>query len=117
MSASYYKTLGRFNLCGMEKEWQVVLRTDAGTVSALWDEDEEPDVADCTPSDVLDLIDSRINRPCWSSSKASKNATIAKMRESIDAADREWLTARVEVARKDLARWESRLEAATGSKP
>lgn len=113
MSANYYKTLGRFNLCGTEKEWQVVLRTDAGSISALWAEDDEPDVADCMPSDVLELIDARINRPgFWSSSKGGKNATVAKMRESIDAADREWLTARVEAARKSLARWESQLEAA-----
>jgi hypothetical protein len=111
MSANYYKTLGRFNICGAEKDWQVVLSTDAGTVSAMWDEDDEPDIDDCPPSEVLDVIEARLTRPhFWSSDKDRKLAVIAKMRESIESADREWLTVRVTRAREALRHWEARLQ-------
>lgn len=111
MTVQHHKTKGRFYIGNSESQWQVVLCTPAGTVSELWPEDEEPETIDELPSTVLDLIEERLNSYWINTGREDKRKTIAAMRETIDAADREWLQQRITKAKEDLARWEQRLEA------
>lgn len=97
VQARYYKTLDRFNFCGNEKSWQVVLITSAGNISALWNAEDEPEIHNLVPTDVLDLIDARIQQ-CWSSNKAEQLQRVAVIREQIDAMDIAWLTAELAIA-------------------
>lgn len=103
MRVSVSKSLGRYNLCSNEKDWclQVTAWADGGAlnVSALFDEDDEP-WAD-RPSEALDAIEERVNRPLFFSSHAKQdNETIAKMRE-MDL-DRVWLEQRAAQLKKEL---------------
>lgn len=97
VQARYYKTLGRFNLIGAEKNWQLVLVTSAGNASALFDEDNEPEIQNLVPGDVLDMIEER-TRQGWSSNQAKRLQGIAEIREQIDALDIAWLADALAVA-------------------
>ena len=114
--ARYFKSLSRFNLIGQEKNWQVQLLTSSGNVSALFDEEEEPDLENLLPSDVLDLIEARTNA-VWSSNKADRLAKIAELRQQIEKLDVAWLAVELERADKVAAaarrRYDMHVQAAT----
>lgn len=95
MSVYIYKNLGRYNLAANTKEWQVYVRTDFGTVSELWDENDEPDIEGMLPSEVLDLIEERVRSYWLNTARESKLQTITDIRVNMKAVDREYLVTQI----------------------
>ena len=56
----HFTNTGRFYITSNEKQQQVVLKTSAGVVSAIWDEGEAPYDKDMLPSEVSGIIRTRI---------------------------------------------------------
>lgn len=110
-TAFYRKTLGRFNLAGSEKDWQVVLQTSEGTVSAMWPEDDEPEVDDMLPTEVAELIEARLKRYMFMSDREQRLTVIAAIRERGTELDKVYVKRRVDSAQKEMNRWADLLEA------
>jgi hypothetical protein len=99
---TYYKNLGHYNFAGHEKNWCVSLITPYGRVNEIWPEREEPDIDDLLPSEVLDLIESRLDSYWISTSREKDKATIAAIKEHAAEIDLAWLDAKIESTEKLL---------------
>lgn len=90
----HYEQTGHFYFGRAEKQQQVVLFTDAGTVSAIWDEGEAPYDDSMLPSEVSQILRERI-KSFWI--MTNREETLAKL-DAIDARskefDRDFLLAR-----------------------
>lgn len=104
MSATFYKTFGRYNLCSTAKDYCVTLRSPYGTISQTWPADDEPDIGGCLPSDVLDLIEARLKTYLYSSHREKDAATIAAIREHANELDVAYVQSRIAATRKTLER-------------
>jgi hypothetical protein len=108
-----YASLGRFDICSTRLDWQLVLRVGTTTLSVLFDSEEERDISDLLPSEILSLLEEGLNdKRIWRSNNAELLDRANKIREVIGRADCEWAERRVEQARKDVERWESVLASA-----
>lgn len=109
LSASYYKTKGRFNWAGSEDEWQVVLRASNGTtISELWDLGDEPDVDGLPPSEVVEIIAKRLEGYWINTDREAKRKKIGWLRQHAELIDSGWARNRIESLRKqidDLSRY------------
>lgn len=103
MSTHYYMDLGRYNLASTKKEWMLALVTTRGRVSETWPEDDKPEVCGLLPSEVLDLIDSRLDSYWYKSSRDKDKAEIATIREHANEIDIDWLDGRIKAAESKLA--------------
>lgn len=107
--ARFHKTLGRFNWISDNKNWQLVLRTSAGNASALFAEDEEPDIQGLLPSDVLDLIEERMKRSLRSD-MTERLQEIASIRGQIESLNTAWLADELSLAESAYIRAKNRYE-------
>lgn len=115
MKATVYKTRGYFNLLSNDKEWQVVLRLygDDGqqkqAFSEMWPADEEPDIANLLPSEVLHLIEARADNYLFSSKREKLKANIASVRDEMPGYDNAWALAKAEELEAGARRWRARI--------
>jgi hypothetical protein len=86
----HYMTRGRFNLLSNDEEEQVVLRTAAGNVSALFPAFDSEYDDSLPPSHVLDLIEARISSYLFLSDKKEKLDRISSIRSRIHEFDAAW---------------------------
>jgi hypothetical protein len=93
---TYYKNLGHYNFAGHEKDWCISLITPYGRVNQTWPECEEPDIDDLLPSEVLALIESRLDSYWICTSREKDRATIAAIKEHAAEIDVAWLDAKIE---------------------
>lgn len=113
---SFYKHLGRYNWAGNEKDWCVQLNTPYGNVSEMWPEDDEPDLDDLLPSEVLQMIEDRLDHYWISTGREAKKAVIAAIRVHEIEVDAAWLDAEIERTERALSKLRDRraaLEAQT----
>lgn len=110
MKVFYGKTLARFNFCSDDKEWQVYLHTPFGKLSELWPRDEEPEIDDLLPTEVIDLIEKRLATYWVHTGRDEKRKVIAELRAHADEINTMWCEYGVEVARERLKQAERRLE-------
>lgn len=99
----YYKKLGRYNWAGTEKDWCVQLSTPYGNVSEMWPEDDEPDLDDALPSEVLQMIEDRLDHYWISTGRDTRKAVIAAIREHESEIDAAWLDAQIERTERVLS--------------
>lgn len=104
MTATFYKNFGRYNFAGTEKSYCVTLSTPYGSISQTWPADDEPDIGGCLPSDVLDLIETRLKSYLYSSHREKDEATIATIREHANELNVLYVKNRIAVARKAIER-------------
>lgn len=109
MTAYYSKALGHFNWAGNEKQWCVTLITSEGQIHETWDENEEPDISDMLPSEVLALIAERSESYWIDTARDRKRDTRKKMLEGIAKADAEWLRGRIRATELNLDSLKNRL--------
>jgi hypothetical protein len=107
--AHYYKHKDRFYIGKKEQQWQVVLATSVGQISELWDEEDEPEVEDLLPSEVLDLIEVRVKSYWINTDRDNQIKRIAKLREHIAELDIAWVESKLERLRSNVERWETTL--------
>ena len=96
--------LGRYNWAGTEEEWCLFLRTPYGRVSEVFPKDEKPEVDPdwTTPSEVLDLIEARLDSYWISTRRAETKAKIAEIREHSNEIDAAWLDQKIRQAEDRL---------------
>ena len=104
MNATFYKNFGRYNFAGTEKSYCVTMHTPYGNISTTWPADEEPEISGCLPSDVLDLIETRLKSFLYSSHRDKDAATIAAIREHANELDVLYVKNRIAAARKAIER-------------
>lgn len=104
MSATFSKDFGRYNFAGTEKSYCVALHTPYGNVSQTWPADDEPNISGCLPSDVLDLIDTRLASYVYTSRREQDKATIAVIREHAIELDVLYVQNRIAAARRAIER-------------
>lgn len=103
LSASYYKTKGRFNWASNSEDWQVVLRLSNGkVVSETWPLDEEPDVDGLPPSEVVEIIAQRVESYWLSTDREKQRGTISWIRQHAELIDSGWARNRIESLRKQI---------------
>jgi hypothetical protein len=109
LSASYYKTKGRFNWASNEQEWQVVLRASNGMgISELWPLDEEPEIDGLPPSEVVEIIAKRLESYWINTEREAKRKKVEWFRQHAELIDSGWARNRIEGLRKqidDLSRY------------
>lgn len=107
--ATYYKQLGRYNLCSNEKSWCLQLFTSEGNFSELFSEADEPDVSDWLPSEVLELIENRLDSYLFKTSREETKKRIAKAREKLKDLDLAWLYVQLDIATKRVNQISNRI--------
>jgi hypothetical protein len=99
----YYKELGRYDFASNKKDWRVKLVTPFGNFSQTWSEDDEPEIDDLLPSEVLDLLEKRLKSWWISTGREADLARIAAIREHRREIDIAWLERQIESAEKRAA--------------
>lgn len=85
------KTLGRYNLCSTDPYWCVEVRLpDGTTLGELWEADREPDIEDRPPSEVIELIATRVEEYLLATDRPEKRKKIEWCRCNADLLDRVW---------------------------
>src|SRR5690606_4650714 len=84
--------------------WCLTLRTPYGQVSETFPKDEKPDVDPewSTPSEVLDLIEARLDSYWISTRRTETKATIAEIRRHANEIDAAWLDQQIKQAEDRL---------------
>ena len=95
---SWALTLGQYNLAVTEDVWCLALHTPYGQVSEIFPKDDKPEVDPewTTPSEVLDLIEARLDSYWISTRRAERKAIIAKIRQHSHEIDAAWLDQKIE---------------------
>lgn len=109
VSAYYSINLGRYNFAGTEKDWCVSLYTSFGNVSETWPEDAKPDIDGLLPSEVLDLIEERLDSYWINTGRKERKEKIAQIRGHVKEIDAAWLSARIAATENELADLKYRL--------
>ena len=96
--------LGRYNWASTEDVWCLTLRTPYGQVSETFPRHDRPDVDPewTTPSEVLDLIEARLDSYWISTRRAETKATIAEIRRHSNEIDAAWLDQQIKQAEDRL---------------
>lgn len=91
-------TLGQYNLATTEDVWCLALRTPYGQVSETFPQGDKPEVDPewTTPSEVLDLIEARLDSYWISTRRAERKAKIAEIRQHSNEIDAAWLDQKIE---------------------
>jgi len=97
------KNLGRYDLASYRKDWNLVLSTSYGNVSAMFDEDNEPDIEGLMPSEVLDIIQERNDSYWFSTSQTKDREKADALRKRINELDLIW-------AKDQVALYEKRVK-------
>lgn len=97
-------SLGRYNWAGTEEDWCLALQTPYGNVSEVFPKDDKPDVDPdwTTPSEVLDLIEARLDSYWISTRRTEAKTTIAEIRRHADEIDAAWLDQKIRQAENRL---------------
>jgi len=102
------KNRGRYDLCSTEEEWCVsICVLDDGLercISEIWPLDDEPDIDNQPPSEVIELIAERVERHLVSAGRPKDREIIQWVRENAEHCDDAW-------ARQQIQRLERRREA------
>lgn len=101
-NAHYYINVGHYNICGTNKSASLQLITSGGNFSALFEVDEAPDVDGLLPSEVLDLIEARIDSYWISTGREDTKKRIKEWRKEQRDFDAAWLEKRIEATEKTL---------------
>lgn len=96
--------LGRYNWASTEDVWCLTLSTPYGQVSETFPKDDKPDVDPdwTTPSEVLDLIEARLDSYWISTRRAETKAKIAEIRKHSNEIDAAWLDQKIKQAEDKL---------------
>ena len=109
------KTTGSFNLCApQEKQDQVYLCTPTGNFSELFPLDDHEYHPSMLPSEVLDMIEERLDKYWLSSRRDEDKKRIAACRERIDEFDVAWLKNRILKKQDELRELEKHMMRLTG---
>jgi len=97
-------TLGQYNLASIEDVWCLGLQTPYGQVSEIFPKDDKPEVDPewITPSEVLDLIEARLDSYWISTRRAATKAKIAEIRQHSNEIDAAWLDQKIEQTKDKL---------------
>lgn len=115
MNVYHGKTTGSFNLCApSEKQDQVYLYTPAGNFSELFPVDDHEYHPSMLPSEVLDMIEARLDKYLLSSGRAETKKRIAACRERIEEFDVAWLKVRIMKKQDELRELEGHMLKLTG---
>ena len=101
---SWTLELGQYNWAITEDSWCLTLETPYGTVSEIFPKDDKPEVDPerTTPSEVLDLIEARLDSYLFATRRAETKARIAKIRQYSDEIDAAWLDQQIKQAEDRL---------------
>lgn len=91
-------TLGQYNWASEEDVWCLTLFTPYGQVIETFPKNAKPEVDPewTTPSEVLDLIEARLDSYWISTGRAEKKETIAAIRQHSNEIDAAWLDQKIE---------------------
>lgn len=97
-------SLGRYNWAATDEQWCLALQTPYGCVSEMFPKDAPPDVDPnwTTPSEVLDLIEERLDSYWISTKRAETKAKIAEIRKHSAEIDAAWLDQKIKQAEDHL---------------
>lgn len=97
-------SLGRYNWAGTDEEWCLALQTPYGCVSEIFPKDDKPEVDKdwTTPSEVLDLIEARLDSYWIATRRAETKAKIAEIRRHSNEIDAAWLDRKIKQAEDRL---------------
>ena len=105
-SVSIFKNLGRYNLASNEKSWCVeivaMFADENIAVSETWDADDEPDTYGLPPSEVLELISSRVESYWISTARDKQRKKINSLREHSGRLDDAWARGMIESLNKRI---------------
>jgi len=96
--------LGRYNWASTEDVWCLTLRTPYGQVSETFPKDDKPEVDPewTTPSEILDLIEARLDSYWISTRRAETKEKIAEIRRHSNEIDAAWLDQKIKQAEDKL---------------
>jgi hypothetical protein len=99
------KQFGSFNWANpSEKTWLLSIRVDAGTVSAHFPENDEPDIDGVSPIDVLCMIEER-NKNYLCRGAAEKEAPVIQfIKDNQFAVEKEWAETKIKFLQSRSAR-------------
>lgn len=87
---------GQYNWAVEEDVWCLTLETPYGTVSEIFPDKPEVDPEKTTPSEVLDLIEERLDSYLFATGRTERKARIAKIRKHAHEIDTTWLDQQIE---------------------
>ena len=92
--------LGQYNWAKTEDVWCLTLRTPYGQVSETFPKADKPEVDPewTTPSEVLDLIEARLDSYWISTRRAETKEKIAEIRQHSNEIDAAWLDQKIKQA-------------------
>lgn len=101
LSAISYKEHGRYYITSNDKQWCVTVRSTTGKViSALFD--EEPEIADEPPSEVVQMIKSRIKEFLFISDREKKLEAIQWFEDNAEQINSGWAKKSIESLQKRI---------------
>jgi hypothetical protein len=108
MTVSYSKNLGRYNLCSADKSWSLHLNlpkdAPARGLSQLFDEDQEPQIEGCVPSEIVEMISERLESYLFSTDRPEKRKVIEWCRANADRLNSEWAKSEIERCKAKIER-------------
>jgi hypothetical protein len=109
MHARYYKNLGRYDLCSNDKSWCVQLITSYGNFSETFPEDEEPHIEGLLPSEILDLIEERLDSYWICTKRDEIKKRIADARKHFAELDICWIQNRISYFEEKIKRLQNQM--------
>lgn len=96
--------LGQYNWAKAEDVWCLTLSTPYGNVSETFPKADKPDVDPewTTPSEVLDIIEERLDSYWFSTMRAATKEKIAEIRRHANEIDAAWLDQKIKQAESKL---------------
>jgi hypothetical protein len=95
------KNKGRYDLCSNEEQWHVSIKlpNDAPqrSLSDTWNLDDEPDIEDMPPSEVVEIISERIESYLLSTSREENRAVVQWIRDNAERLDAEWAAGQIKL--------------------
>ncbi len=110
MIPRYYKNLDQYSYFKSEKTWLVALITPYGNISETWPQDQEPEIQDLLPTEIVDLIEKRLDTHLLCTGRDETKKKIADIRAHGVAIDRAWLKNKIKDAEHLVQKYRLRLD-------
>lgn len=109
------KRKGRYDFCSNNEEWCIQIlglpdNAPAKSISEHWPIDDEPDIDDAPPSEVVELISERLESYWLNTAREEKRKVIEWAREHAEEIDSQWAKIQIEQKQKLIERLQDEID-------
>ena len=114
------KNLGCYDFCNPHKKSWLVSVTGlpegapSRGITQTWAEDDEPDIEDLLPSELIEIISDKVESYLFSTSREKDREVIRWARDNADRLNKEWIAQLIERKTKQIEKLEREIKELKG---